>query len=64
MLAHQGAQPEAIEAFRHAIRIRPGFEAAHFGLALLLKLQGDPGADEEFRTAEMLKSIGEGDGPR
>jgi len=64
VLAHQGAQAEAIEAFRNAIRIRPSFQAAHFGLGLLLKLRGDPTAEEELRTAEMLKSVavGEADG--
>ena len=58
VLAHQGAQSEAMEAFRNAIRIRPGFQAAHFGLALLLKMRGDPKAEEEFKTAEMLKAVG------
>jgi tetratricopeptide (TPR) repeat protein len=61
VLAHQGAQGEAVEAFRAAIRLRPGFGAAHFGLGLLLRMRGDPEADAELRTAEMLKPVTGGD---
>jgi tetratricopeptide (TPR) repeat protein len=57
VLAHKGQMREAAEAFRTAIRLRPGFRAPHFALGLVLKLSGDPAADGEFRTAQMLDDV-------
>jgi tetratricopeptide (TPR) repeat protein len=57
VLAQNGQMPEAAAAFRTAIRLRPGFSAAHFGLGLVLKTSGDPAADEELRTAQMLDDL-------
>jgi hypothetical protein len=43
-----------MQAFRTAIRLRPDFVMAHFGLAVVLKGIGDPAADEELRKAQLL----------
>jgi len=37
VLAHQGKNGDAMQAFRTAIRLRPDFVMAHFGLAVVLK---------------------------
>jgi enediyne biosynthesis protein E4 len=57
VLAHQGKQDAAIAAFRKAIAIRPTYAPAHFGLGLLLRMQHDPAAGRELRTAAMLNSM-------
>jgi tetratricopeptide (TPR) repeat protein len=57
VLAQKSQMPEAAAAFRTAIGLRPGFSAAHFGLGLVLKTSGDPAADEELRTAQMLDDL-------
>jgi tetratricopeptide (TPR) repeat protein len=57
VLAHKNQMREAAEAFRTAIRLRPGFSAPHFALGLILKVSGDPAADGEFRTAQMLEEV-------
>ena len=54
VLAHQGKNGEAMQAFRTGIRLRPDFVMAHFGLAVVLKAVGDPSADEELRKAQLL----------
>ena len=58
--ARRGNTREATDAFRNAIRLRPSFAEAHLGLGLMLKLAGDRGAEEEFRTAQMLTRLGTG----
>jgi tetratricopeptide (TPR) repeat protein len=57
VLAQKGLMQEAAAAFRKAIALRPGFSAAHLGLGLVLKTSGDPAADAEFRTAQMLEQV-------
>ena len=57
VLAQKGQMQEAAAAFRTAISLRPGFSAAHFGLGLVLKTSGDPAADEELRTTQMLDDL-------
>ncbi|MBZ5594256.1 MAG: FG-GAP-like repeat-containing protein [Acidobacteriia bacterium] len=57
VLAHKGQMREAAEALRTAIRLRPGFSAPHFALGLVLKASGDPAAEGELRTAQMLDEV-------
>ena len=57
VLAHKGQMREAAEAFRTAIRLRPGYSPPHFALGLVLRAGGEPGADEELRTAKMLDDL-------
>jgi tetratricopeptide (TPR) repeat protein len=57
VLAQQGKTTEAIECFRAAIRLRPGFALAHYGLGLVLQLAGDPSAEEQLRKAELMKDL-------
>jgi hypothetical protein len=57
VLAQQGKTTEAIECFRTAIRLRPGFALAHYGLGLALHLAGDPAAEEQLRKAELMKGF-------
>jgi tetratricopeptide (TPR) repeat protein len=54
VLAHQGKNREAMQAFRAAVRLRPDFVMAHFGLAVVLKAMDDPAAAEELRKAHLL----------
>ncbi|MGH9429092.1 MAG: tetratricopeptide repeat protein [Terriglobia bacterium] len=57
MLARQGKTSEAIESFRSAIRLHPGFVLAHYGLGLVLHLAGDPSAEAQLRKAELMKRL-------
>jgi hypothetical protein len=49
-----GKKQEAMEGFRAAIRLRPDFVLAHYGLGMLLKTVGDPSAEGELAKARLL----------
>ncbi len=50
-LAGDGQLPEAVEAYRHAIRLQPRLAAAHANLGLLLQELGLPGVENALRQA-------------
>ena len=51
-LADASRRPEAIAHFRAALRIRPDFPHAHYGLGVTLEETGDvPGAIDAYRAA-------------
>lgn len=54
-LAGDGQLPEAVEAYRHAIRLQPRLAAAHANLGLLLQELGLPGAENALRQACVLE---------
>jgi tetratricopeptide (TPR) repeat protein len=57
VLARQSRIQEAIESFRTAIQERPGFALAQYGLGLMLRLRGDPSAEEQIRKAQLMKKL-------
>jgi len=46
---------DAMDAFRTAIGLRPDLAASHYGLAMLLKDENNPLAEEEFHKAKLLE---------
>jgi tetratricopeptide (TPR) repeat protein len=55
-LTHLNRLPEAIEAYRDAIRIQPGFAEAHNNLGVVLANSNQlPEAIEQFEQAVKLK---------
>jgi hypothetical protein len=57
VLARRGKVLDAIESLRMAIRLRPGFVLAHYGLGLVLRHAGHPSADDQLRKAELIKRM-------
>jgi tetratricopeptide (TPR) repeat protein len=57
VLARQEKTSEAIQCFKTAIQLQPGFVLAHYGLGLALRLAGDPSADEQLRKAQLMKKL-------
>jgi tetratricopeptide (TPR) repeat protein len=57
VLARQNKTQEAIDSFRMAVRSRPGFVLAQYALGLMLRLNGDPSAEEQLRKAQLMNKL-------
>jgi tetratricopeptide (TPR) repeat protein len=57
VLARLGKTMEAVESFRLAIRLRPGFVLAESGLGLALKIAGDPSAEKQLQKAGLMEKL-------
>ena len=59
ILSMSGSRPEAIAAFREALRLDPAFADAHASLGLALLQSGDAGAVEHLEKAVALRAVPE-----
>ena len=57
VLARLGKATEAVESFRMAVRLRPGFVLAESGLGLALKIAGDPSAERQLQKARLMEEL-------
>jgi tetratricopeptide (TPR) repeat protein len=57
VLARLGKTTEAVESFRMAVRLRPGFVLAESGLGLALKIARDPSAEKQLQKARLMEKL-------